>query len=231
MIFNGFSKQGIAFLNTLKDNNTKDWFEEHRYLWEEYILQPNISFVQDMGEMLQILVPNIHFKAKVSGSLFKIYRDIRFSKDKTPMKSNIGILFWQGPNHRMQSSSFYLQYNLSEYMIASGIRNFKPELLKTYREYMKNESKRIELHKILHTLRLKKYIIPEPKYKRVPSGFNKNEQHIYLALYNAMYAYKIFQLDEIFYTKELIDKLFQMYQDMFELHQFVYNMTNFQIEY
>ena len=136
MQFNGFQKEGIDFLKNLSVNNTKEWFEDHRHIWQKTIQEPNISFIEDMGETLQILVPNIKFNPKVSASLFKIYRDVRFSKDKTPMKSKIGLLFWQGSGHRMQSSSFYMHYTKDEYFIASGIRGFKPPLLKTYREYI-----------------------------------------------------------------------------------------------
>ena len=135
MKFNGFKKKGIEFLEELNKNNTKVWFEKNRHIWQQYINEPNIDFVEDMGETLQILVPTIKAKAKVGGSLFKIYRDVRFSKDKTPMKSKIGILFWQGLGHKMQSSCFYMHYDKDEYFIAAGIRNFKPVLLKTYREY------------------------------------------------------------------------------------------------
>ena len=82
MQFNGFSKEGIEFLKRLEVNNTKVWFENNRTIWEKHILLPNTNFVQEMGETLQILIPTIHFKPKVSGSLFRIYRDVRFSKDK-----------------------------------------------------------------------------------------------------------------------------------------------------
>ena len=51
------------------------------------------------------------------------------------MKSKIGILFWQGTGHRMQSSCFYMHFDKNEYFIASGIRSFKQPMLKTFREY------------------------------------------------------------------------------------------------
>ena len=132
MIFNGFSKKGINFLEKLHKNNTKIWFEDHKYIWEDEIRKPTEAFVEELGETLQILVPTINYKPKVGGSLFKIYRDVRFSKDKTPMKSKIGLLFWQGSGHRMQSSSFYMHFDKDEYFIASGIRNFKQPMLKTF---------------------------------------------------------------------------------------------------
>ncbi len=224
-MFNGFSKKGIEFLEDLSQNNTKSWFEDHRHIWEEEIQKPTKEYVEEMGETLQILVPAIKFKPKVSGSLFKIYRDVRFSKDKTPMKSKIGILFWQGSGHRMQSSSFYMHFDKDEYFIASGIRNFKQALLKTFREYLKNDKHRQSLHTILEDIKDKGYSLPEAKFKRLPRGINKDDTNLYLYFFGAMYAYQTFKIDDIFFKEEILDKLFKIYDDMKELQTWVYEMT------
>ncbi len=227
MQFTGFKKEGIEFLKELKQNNSKEWFELHRYIWEKNILKPNISFIKDMGETLQILVPTINALPKVGGSLFRIYRDIRFSKDKTPLKSKIGLLFWQGRAHRMQSSSFYMHYDENEYFIASGIRAFKPPLLKGYREYIQDIRQREKLHHILQKLISKGYSLPETKYKRVPQIFDKSDKFIYLTLFGAIFAYKIFKIDDIFFTQEFLDKAFCAYSDMKDLQQWVYDMETY----
>ena len=178
-----------------------------------------------MGETLQILVPTIHFKPKVSGSLFRIYRDIRFSKDKTPMKSKIGLLFWQGQAHRMQSSSFYMHYDKDSYFMASGIRAFKPPLLKMYRKYISHKKHRESLHVILEELKQKGYNIGEPKYKRVPSEFDKDEDHIYLTKQGSMFAYIEFDIDEDFFSENIVNRVFKIYQDMAKLQRWVYEMS------
>ncbi len=178
-----------------------------------------------MGETLQILVPSIHFKPKVSGSLFRIYRDIRFSKDKTPMKSRIGVLFWQGQAHRMQSSSFYMHYDKQSYFVASGIRAFKPPLLKIYREYIKHKKHRESLHVILEKLGKMGYCLPEPKYKRVPREFDKEDEYIYLSRYGCMFCYVECRIDDDFFTSVIVDKLFRIYSDMAELQKWVYEMS------
>jgi len=225
MQFNGFTKEGTAFLKTLEKNNSKVWFENNRHLWEKHILTINKAFIEDMGETLQILVPTIKALPKVSGSLFKIYRDVRFSKDKTAMKDKIGLLFWQGLGHRMQSSSFYMHYTKEHYFIAAGIRSFKNPLLKTYRNYIKNEKNRESLHLILEKLDQKGYKFTHPKYKRVPKDFTGNESHLYLTKFDSLFAYIEYDLDDVFYSVELLDRLFTIYSDMLELQQWVYEMT------
>ena len=225
MQFNGFSREGIEFLKKLELNNTKAWFENNRTTWEKQILLPNTNFIQGMGETLQILVPTIHYKPKVSGSLFRIYRDVRFSKDKTPMKSKIGLLFWQGQAHRMQSSSFYMHYDKESYFVATGIRAFKPPLLKTYRAYIKYKKHRESLHVILEELKQKGYSLPEPKYKRVPAEFDKDEEYIYLTKCASMFAYIEYKIDDVFFSEVIIDRLFKVYQDMVKLQKWVYKMS------
>lgn len=225
MLFNGFKKEGIEFLKALNQNNNKKWFEENRHIWEEYILNPNKAFVQEMGETLQILVPSIKAIPKTSASLFKIYKDTRFSKDKTPMKEIIGILFWQGISHRMSSSSFYFFYNSSSYNISSGMRNFKPPVLKAYREYIKDEKKAKQLDDILNNLRKKGYEISPPKYKRVPKEFSKDYKYSHLSLYGTLNAHKKYIIDDKFFTLDIVDFAFSKYEELQELQKWLYEMT------
>jgi uncharacterized protein (TIGR02453 family) len=224
--FNGFHKDTINFLNKIQQNNNKVWFENHKQEYIKIIKTPSQEYINEMGEHLIALVPSIKAIPKVGGSLFRIYRDIRYSKDKTPMKSKIGFLFWQGCSHRMQSASFYMHYDCSEVFYATGIRNFKPPLLKAYREYIKNQTNAKKLDLILKDLSKKGYLLPPFHFKRYPSGFNKDDKYSYLSLYNAMFAYKIFPIDDIFFTNDkLIDRGYNIYEDMLDLHNWVYELT------
>jgi len=225
MLFNGFKKEALEFLEEIKINNNKIWFEQNRQRWKEVILEPNIAYIEEMGEHLIALVPNIKALPKVSGSLFKIYRDVRFSKDKTPMKDKIGIIFWQGQAHRMQSASYYIFYNTHEYFIATGIRSFKPPLLKAYRKYIQNKTNAMNLHNILEDIKKKGYQLPEPKYKRLPQGFKEENPYAYLSKYNAIFGFQTYELDNTFYSEEIIDKAFKIYQDMDDLRQWLYELS------
>jgi len=227
-MFNGFPKEGLNFLSNIIINNSKEWLDDHKEEYEKYIVSPNKAYVEEMGEHLQILVPNIHAIPKVNKSLFRIYRDARFHR-LDPIKERIGIIFWQGATHRMQSSSFYMHYDPFEVFVATGIRNFKPELLSNYRAYIKNVSKRKELHFILESLKEKGYKIAEEKYKRFPRGFEDHidEPYAYLAKFGSMYAYQTFLPDQVFHSTKIIDQNFKVYEDMQALHNWVYELTLF----
>ena len=222
--FKGFPKEGLDFLSNIIINNSKEWLDDHKEEYEKFIVAPNKAYVEEMGEHLQILVPNIHAIPKINKSLFRIYRDARFHR-LDPIKERIGIIFWQGATHRMQSSSFYMHYDPYEVFVATGIRNFKAPLLAVYREYIKNDAKREALHTILEELRAKGYSIPEPKYKRYPLGLDKEDNYAYLYLYGAIYAFKTFEPDTVFHSEAIINRNFKVYEDMLDLHLWVYELT------
>ncbi len=221
MEFNGFKKEALNFLEEIRENNNKVWFENNRHRWEKLILEPNKAYVEEMGEHLIALAPFIKAQPKVGGSLFRIYRDTRFSKDKTPIKTKIGIMFWQGVLHKMKSPCFYMQYKSNEILVATGIRSFKDELLKNYREYIKVEKNAKALHNILEELRQKGVIIPNPELKRVPLGFDKNSEYEYLARYKGLLVYKTFKPNKTFFSKKIINYNFKFYDTTLELFNWV----------
>jgi len=222
--FTGFPREGLDFLNQIIINNSKEWLDAHREEYERFIVAPNQAYVEEMGEHLQILVPTINAVPKTNKSLFRIYRDARFHLDD-PIKTRIGIIFWQGSGHRMQSSSFYMHYDPFEIFVATGIRNFKPTLLKTYREYIQNDERRTELHNILENIKSKGFLLPEPKYKKMPRSCSTDDTHSYLYRMGAIYAYTTFSPDEIFHSEAIIDRNFKIYEEMFPLQQWVYELT------
>jgi len=224
--FKGFPKEGLSFLSDIIINNSKEWLDDHKEEYEKAILAPNKAYVEEMGEHLQILIPTIHAIPKINKSLFRIYRDARFHR-LDPIKERIGIIFWQGNTHRMQSASFYMHYDPFEVFVATGIRNFKPPLLASYREYIKNKHKREELHHILEALKEKGYKIAEPKYKKFPRGFEDyiDEPYAYLSKFGSMYAYQTFKPDKIFHSAKIVNRNFKVYEDMLALHQWVHEFT------
>ena len=224
MPFKGFPKEGLDFLSQIIVNNSKEWLDAHREEYEHFIVTPNKAYVEEMGEHLQILVPTIHAIPKTNKSLFRIYRDARFHLND-PIKTRIGIIFWQGSGHRMQNSSFYMHYDPQEVFVATGIRNFKPTLLSAYRKYIQNDERRTELHNILEDLKAKGYSIPDAKYKRMPRECDADDPHSYLYLMGAVYAYTTFPPDEIFHSEAIIERNFKIYEDMLPLQQWLYELT------
>ncbi len=181
-----------------------------------------------MGEHLQALEPTINASPKINKSLYRIYRDTRrMGANKEPIKHRIGIIFWQGNIKRMQSSSFYLHFSPDELYVAVGVRWFEKPMLDAFREYIKDDAKRLELAKILKTIKAKdtQYTHLEKGYKRYPKGFNKDMSNADLSLYKGMATYTVLDPHLIEDGEKLIDTLYKIYEDMFPIQQFMYEVS------
>lgn len=226
MEFKGFSKKTLPFLESIRKNNNKEWFEAHRDEYEKYILEPSRAFVEEFGEHLQALEPTINFSPKINKSLFRIYRDTRrMGAIKVPLKHRIGVIFWQGNGSRMQTSSFYLHFSPDELFVAVGVRWFEKPMLDAYREYIKDDKRREKLQKVLDKLSACGYKTIEKGYKRYPRGFNADIPHAKLSLYKGMATYKVLDPHLIENGKKLIDTLYRIYEEMLELQQIVYEIS------
>ena len=228
MEFKGFGKKTLAFLSSIKKNNNKEWFEAHKLEYENQILNPSRAFVVEMGEHLQALEPTINAIPKINKSLYRIYRDTRrMGANKEPIKHRIGVIFWQGNNKRMQSSAFYMHFSPDELMVAVGVRWFEKPMLDAYREYIMDDDKRQELVDILNVIKSKGkgYTHLEKGYKRYPRGFNAEMSNADMSLYKGMATFKVLDPKLITDGEKLIETLYEIYEDMLRIQQFMYEVS------
>jgi uncharacterized protein (TIGR02453 family) len=117
-----FSPSLFQFLRELKDNNSREWFAENKPRYQQAVQEPAIEFVADFEPYLRKISPNFRADARpVGGSLFRIHRDIRFSKDKTPYKTHAGIHFRHRSASDAHAPGFYLHLEPGEVFAAAGI--------------------------------------------------------------------------------------------------------------
>jgi len=187
---NIFPFEAIKFLSKLKRNNNKDWFESHRDEFNNSVLEPAQEFVVVLGELLRTFVPGIIAIPKTDKSIFRLHRDVRFSKDKAPYKTNLGILFWEGERKKMDCPGFYFHAEPDYIFFGSGQYMFSDFLLKRYREIIYNPDKAKELHSIVKKLKKKGYSLGGRTYKRVPRGFDPEYPYSEYLLHNGIYLFE-----------------------------------------
>jgi len=89
-----FTPDLFKFLKDLKAHNTRPWFESNKPRYEEDVKEPMLRFITDLGPRLKKISPYLTADSRpAGGSMFRIYRDVRFSKDKSPYKTNVGAHF------------------------------------------------------------------------------------------------------------------------------------------
>jgi uncharacterized protein (TIGR02453 family) len=117
-----FDPELFQFLADLQEHNDRDWFAANKERYEAHVLEPALAFIEDFGYRLQEISP--HFRAdprRAGGSLFRIYRDTRFSKDKTPYKTNTGMHFRHARAKDVHAPGFYLHLAPGEVFAGGGI--------------------------------------------------------------------------------------------------------------
>lgn len=123
-----FTQASLDFLKNLDSNNNREWFNDHKQEYEDKVRGPALDFIADIGDDLYDISP--HFLAipkKVGGSLMRVYRDVRFGKDKRPFKTNIGIQFRHKLGKDIHAPGFYLHLEPGECFVGVGI--WRPDAL------------------------------------------------------------------------------------------------------
>jgi uncharacterized protein (TIGR02453 family) len=117
-----FGPELFRFLAELKDHNDREWFAANKERYEADLLEPALAFIEDFEPHLHAISP--HFRAdarRVGGSMFRIYRDTRFSKDKTPYKTMAGIYFKHEQSKDVRAPGFYLHLAPGDVFAGGGV--------------------------------------------------------------------------------------------------------------
>jgi uncharacterized protein (TIGR02453 family) len=169
--FSGFPKQLPEFLSELKLNNEKPWFEANRERFDRLCVEPALAFIRAMAEQVEKFDPPHRAEAKVNGSLRRIYRDTRFSKDKTPYHTYLHLIFWAG-SHPMKSPGLHVVLSPGGFGIGAGHWGFDAGQLARYREAIGKPEKAAALDKAIAAAKKTGCHLEQPALKRIPKEFD-----------------------------------------------------------
>jgi len=130
-----FNKATLEFLDELAANNDRAWFAANKPRYEALVREPALEFIAAMAPVLERFAP--HFRAdprKSGGSLMRVFRDTRFSRDKTPYKTNIGIQFRHELGKDVHAPGFYVHVASDECFFGAGCWHPDPDALGRIRD-------------------------------------------------------------------------------------------------
>ena len=130
-----FNNDLFKFLGALRANNNREWFLKNKNRYEEQVRDPLLRFITDLAPGLRKI--NRHIVVDPSptkGSMMRIYRDTRFSKDKSPYKTSVSAHFWHAKGKEGASPAYYLHIEPSRSLIGAGIWRPEPRALKKIRD-------------------------------------------------------------------------------------------------
>ena len=222
-----FPQSTIKFLTALSKNNNKEWFEKNRIRFDFELLQPAVQFVIDLGEELSKLSPNIIAIPKIDKSIFRLHRDVRFSKNKAPYKTNLGLYFWEGSGKKMECSGLYFHIEPNLFFLGAGMYQFTKDQLKKYRDVVSDPAKGKELSDLVKKLfKNKKYQLGGKTYKKTPRGFDPDYAYNELLLHSGFYVYYESKDFSELTKKDPVSFSYKTFKEMYSIHKwFVENIV------
>src|SRR6266571_6578375 len=137
-IFPGLPKEGLQFLRSLKRNNNREWFQKHKSNYEEHVKQPMSELIEALHDDFQKFAPEMTASPKVSA--YRIHRDTRFSKDKSPYKTHVAAVFPRSGLGKHEGAAFYVHIAPEELLIGGGLYMPSPEDLNAVRSHIAENS-------------------------------------------------------------------------------------------
>ena len=168
-IFQGFPKEGIQFLRSLKRHNNREWFQEHKTIYESALKKPLEELIAALADDFGRFAPEI--VATVKTSTYRIYRDTRFSKDKTPYKTHVAAVFPQKGLGKHEGAGFYLQIDPTEVLVGGGLYMPLPEDLNAVRNHIAENHRKFRAIVESRSFRKLFGMLGGEQLGRVPRGF------------------------------------------------------------
>jgi uncharacterized protein (TIGR02453 family) len=132
-----FSRDLFTFLKELGCNNRREWFEANRARYERYVREPMLAFIADFAPQLKKISPKLIADPRPSGgSMFRIYRDVRFSPDKRPYKTHVSARFSHVMGRDVHAPGFYVHLEPGGVFFAAGIWHPDPATLAKIRDFI-----------------------------------------------------------------------------------------------
>lgn len=182
-----FTKKTLSFLRSLKRNNKREWFHERRDQYETHCRGPMIATIERLAVDLRECAPELVADPKVS--LFRQFRDTRFSGDKTPLKTHIGATFPNRTLGRLNGAGLYFEIAPTWVWIGGGLWAPDTSQLQLVREHVAAHHRRLDA------------IVTAPAFRkigglqgdtmtRVPRGFAKDHPAASYLIYRQFLGYR-----------------------------------------
>lgn len=204
-MFKGFSTETVSFLKNLNENNNKIWFEKNKENYKKLLLKPMESLVMDMSNYMLNIDSLIDTTPSVSKTISRIYRDTRFSKDKSPYKDTMWITFKRPSMEWTSNPAFFFEISHNSYRYGMGFFSATPNTMEIFRENIDTSPKEFK-KAISFYSKQNVFVIEGDKYKRI---LDKNKPEEILDWYQRKNLYLVCnkEIDEVLFSHQLVDEL------------------------
>lgn len=218
-VFAGFPKEGVAFLKGLEKNNNRDWFQARKDVYENAVKAPMEALVEAINSRLVKFAPQ--HVTEPRKAIYRIYRDTRFSKDKTPYKTHIAANFFRAGFEKHSHPGYYFSVSPKEIEIAAGCYMPDPDQTRLIREYLlahHEDFRRILANRTLKTLLGE---LSGDPMTRTPKGMPCNHPADDLIRYKSWILYDTRMEPALATSPKIVDEVVKRFQLMAPFVEFL----------
>ena len=209
--FPGFPKEGMQFLSALARSNRREWFQPRKHIYEEQVKAPMAELVTALNSEMMRFAPD--YVVEPAKAIYRIYRDTRFSKDKTPYKTHIAAIFPRRGVEKHGGAGLYFSVSAKEIEVAGGVYMPGPETLLAIRTHLAEHHE--EFRKIIRAKPLRTLLgeMHGEQLSRVPKGFPSDHAAADLLRYKQWLVYVMLD-PKLATTPKLLSELRQRFEAM-----------------
>lgn len=215
-VFNGFTPETIRFFRDLADNNYKEWFEEHRNVYESELLNP----FKGLATALTPTMYNIdsQFDLRTHRILSRIYRDIRFSKNKDPYKTRMWMSFQLPTKEWENFPGFFMELNAEKYFYGMGLFMPKKKKMDNFRENVAYDAELFQAK--TQAIVDRNFLIGGELYKR-PIENNLSDYFQPWIQRKSIYVYKESEIGDEVFSGKFVDLIRDDYESLKWFYDFL----------
>lgn len=216
--FPGFSPDALTFLRNLKRNNRREWFQPRKEQYETLIKIPMLELVGQLNTAFSNFAPS--YVTDPQKAIFRIYRDTRFSHDKTPYKTHIAAIFPRHSAERMRGACFYFHFTDKELLAFGGVYHPERDELVAYRALLGEHHR--ELEEILGDKKLRRTVgrLQGEQMSRTPKGYTPDHPAESLLRHRQWYLESVLDI-KLLTTKRLLPILADSFKVMAPFVEFM----------
>jgi len=185
--FPGFPPEALQFFRGLARHNNRDWFQPRKPVFEEQVKRPMLELVEALNSAMKSFAPE--YATEPGKAIYRIYRDTRFSKDKTPYKDHIAASFFRHGTGPHKYGGYYVHVSHKEVAVGGGVYMPEPEVLMGVRGHIAEHHS--QLRKILAVPAVKRLLgeLQGEQLSRVPKGFPATHPAADLLRFKSFFLY------------------------------------------
>ncbi|MCF8590125.1 DUF2461 domain-containing protein [Gordonia sp. HY285] len=190
MSFTGFPEAALDFYDDLEIDNSRVFWDAHRDVYRDAVAAPMTALTAELADEFG------------DAKIFRPYRDVRFSKDKTPYKTHQGAFVAVAP-----ATGYYVQIGAPGVRVGAGFYHAEPERLAFLRRAIDDDLHGAELEKLVDGLQRRGWEIDGDRLKTAPRGWAKDHPRIELLRHRSLIANRDYGFEGIIHTPDLVDEI------------------------